>query len=153
FAVTAEPRSRSGLCREAHRPAPSPSPSRRRSPSRLPHRRRVGGWPMPIARRRRDFATDIVRRLRNAGHQALWAGGSVRDLLRGEAPSDYDVATSATPEQVMHIFRYRTIPVGAAFGVVRVRSQEADGDEVEVATFRSDGAYVDGRRPTSVVFS
>jgi poly(A) polymerase len=108
---------------------------------------------MPIARRRRAFATQVVRQLRDAGHQALWAGGCVRDLVLGEAPTDYDVATSAAPEQVMQIFRYRTIPVGAAFGVVRVRSQEGDGDEVEVATFRSDGAYIDGRHPTSVVFS
>jgi poly(A) polymerase len=108
---------------------------------------------MPIAKRRRAFATEVVRQLRDAGYQALWAGGCVRDLVLGEAPTDYDVATSATPEEVMRLFHYRTIPVGAAFGVVRVRSQQGDGDEVEVATFRSDGAYVDGRRPTSVVFS
>jgi poly(A) polymerase len=108
---------------------------------------------MPIAKRRREFATQVVRRLRGAGFQALWAGGCVRDLLLGQAPSDYDVATSATPEQVMGLFRNRTIPVGAAFGVVRVRSPQDNGDEVEVATFRSDGAYVDGRRPESVAFS
>jgi poly(A) polymerase len=108
---------------------------------------------MPIAKSRRAFATEVVRQLRDAGYQALWAGGCVRDLVLGEAPADYDVATSAAPEEVMRIFRYRTIPVGAAFGVVRVRSGDGHGDEVEVATFRSDGAYVDGRRPTSVVFS
>jgi poly(A) polymerase len=108
---------------------------------------------MPIAEGRREFATRVVRQLRDAGYQALWAGGCVRDLLLGRAPIDYDVATSATPEEVMRLFRYRTIPVGAAFGVVRVRSQGGDGDEVEVATFRSDGAYLDGRHPTSVVFS
>jgi poly(A) polymerase len=108
---------------------------------------------MPVAERRRAFATQVVRQLRSAGYQALWAGGCVRDIVLGEAPTDYDVATSAAPEEVMRLFRYRTIPVGAAFGVVRVRSQEGNGDEVEVATFRSDGAYVDGRRPTSVVFS
>ena len=108
---------------------------------------------MPIARRRREFATHVVRRLRDAGYQALWAGGCVRDLLLGQSPSDYDVATSASPEQVMDVFRHRTVPVGAAFGVVRVRSPLNDGDEVEVATFRSDGAYIDGRRPESVVFS
>jgi poly(A) polymerase len=107
---------------------------------------------MPLAKLRREFATEVVRRLRDAGHQALWAGGCVRDLLLGQVPSDYDVATSATPAQVMSLFRYRTIPVGAAFGVVRVRSQHAGGGEVEVATFRSDGAYIDGRHPESVVF-
>jgi poly(A) polymerase len=107
---------------------------------------------MPSASRR-EFAVQVVRRLRDAGYQALWAGGCVRDLLLGQVPSDYDVATSATPEQVMRVFRHRTIPVGAAFGVVRVRSAQHAGDEVEVATFRSDGAYVDGRRPESVVFS
>ena len=107
---------------------------------------------MTISRLRREFATEVVRRLRGAGHQALWAGGCVRDLLLGQAPSDYDVATSATPAQVMNLFRYRTIPVGAVFGVVRVRSPQANGGEVEVATFRSDGAYVDGRHPESVVF-
>jgi poly(A) polymerase len=108
---------------------------------------------MPIAKRRREFATQVVRRLREAGFAALWAGGCVRDLLLGLTPHDYDVATSATPEEVMKLFRNRTIPVGAAFGVVRVRSPHNDGDEVEVATFRSDGAYLDGRRPESVVFS
>lgn len=105
---------------------------------------------------RREFATRVVRRLREAGFAALWAGGCVRDLLLGLTPSDYDVATSATPEQVMRLFRNRTIPVGASFGVVRVRGASGDrdgnADEVEVATFRSDGAYVDGRRPESVIF-
>jgi poly(A) polymerase len=103
--------------------------------------------------RRREFATEVVRQLRQAGHQALWAGGCVRDLILGLSPSDYDVATDATPEEVMGLFRYRTVPVGVSFGVVRVRSPHGQGDEVEVATFRSDGAYVDGRRPESVVFS
>ena len=108
---------------------------------------------MPPPDRRREFATEVVRQLRQAGHQALWAGGCVRDLLLGLTPSDYDVATGATPEQVMALFRYRTVPVGVSFGVVRVRGPLGQGDEVEVATFRSDGAYVDGRHPESVVFS
>jgi poly(A) polymerase len=99
----------------------------------------------------REFATDIVGKLRREGFQALWAGGCVRDILLGQTPADYDVATDATPEQVMAIFRHRTIPVGASFGVVRVRHPR--GSEVEVATFRSDGAYVNGRHPESVVFS
>jgi poly(A) polymerase len=108
---------------------------------------------MSSLERRREFATEVVRQLRQAGHQALWAGGCVRDLILGLAPSDYDVATDATPEEVMGLFRYRTVPVGVSFGVVRVRSPHGHADEVEVATFRSDGAYVDGRRPESVVFS
>jgi poly(A) polymerase len=100
---------------------------------------------------RREFATEVVRRLRRAGYRALWAGGCVRDLSLGLSPSDYDVATDATPEQVMGVFPRRTVPVGVSFGVVRVRGGR--GDEVEVATFRSDGAYIDGRRPETVVFS
>jgi poly(A) polymerase len=101
--------------------------------------------------RQRDFALQVVRTLRSAGFQALWAGGCVRDLLLGVEPSDYDVATDARPEQVMKQFR-RTVPVGVSFGVVRVQGPPGV-DEVEVATFRSDGAYIDGRRPTAVVFS
>jgi poly(A) polymerase len=101
----------------------------------------------------REFALDVVGRLQHAGYQALWAGGSVRDLILGQTPADYDVATSATPEQVMAALPYRAITVGISFGVVRVRDQRREGVEVEVATFRSDGAYVDGRRPQSVVFS
>jgi poly(A) polymerase len=103
----------------------------------------------------REFATDIVRKLQQAGCTALWAGGCVRDELLGLVPNDYDVATDARPEQVQKLFR-RTIAVGAAFGVIEVVGPRgADGEflQVEVATFRSDGAYVDGRRPESVVFS
>jgi poly(A) polymerase len=100
----------------------------------------------------RDFATEIVTRLRQAGYQALWAGGCVRDLILGQTPADYDVATAATPEQVMAALPYRAITVGISFGVVRVRHPRLDGVEVEIATFRSDGAYIDGRRPKSVVF-
>ena len=103
----------------------------------------------------REFATDIVRTLQQAGHTALWAGGCVRDELLGLAPNDYDVATDAKPEQVRKLFR-RTVAVGAAFGVIEVVGPRGPGGEfltVEVATFRSDGAYIDGRRPESVVFS
>jgi poly(A) polymerase len=100
----------------------------------------------------REFATEIVKRLRQAGYQALWAGGCVRDLILGQTPADYDVATAATPEQVMAALPYRAITVGISFGVVRVRHPRLEGVEVEIATFRSDGAYVDGRRPESVVF-
>jgi len=100
----------------------------------------------------RDFALDVVQRLRQAGYQSLWAGGSVRDLILGQTPADYDVATDATPEQAMRVLPYPAVTVGISFGVVLVRDPSRQGVEVEVATFRSDGAYVDGRRPESVVF-
>jgi tRNA nucleotidyltransferase/poly(A) polymerase len=89
-----------------------------------------------------------VRRLRAAGHEAYLAGGCVRDRLLGREPQDYDVATSAPPEAVQGLFP-RTIPVGAQFGVILVVER---GARFEVATFRSDDAYVDGRRPSAVHF-
>lgn len=94
-------------------------------------------------------ATFIIRTLRDAGHEALLAGGCVRDQLLGKEPKDYDVATSATPEQVVALFP-GAMTVGAHFGVVIVRR---DGHHVEVATFRTDGVYKDGRRPEHVTFS
>src|ERR1700704_2900915 len=94
-------------------------------------------------------ARSIVRRLREAGHQALFAGGCVRDSLMGEAPHDFDIATSAHPEQVQALFP-RTVPVGVQFGVVLVVE---NGKEFQVATFRSDGAYLDGRHPRNVTFT
>jgi len=97
---------------------------------------------------RRRLATEIVRRLRGAGHDAYLAGGCVRDRLLGRAPLDFDVATSAAPEAVQALFR-RTVPVGVQFGVVLVVE---GGARFEVATFRSDDAYVDGRRPIAVHF-
>lgn len=97
------------------------------------------------------FARSVVQRLRQAGHQALFAGGCVRDLLLGRQPADYDVATSALPDQVRGLFR-RSLAVGASFGVIVVQGSPDTGD-IEVATFRSDGDYLDGRRPTSVRFS
>ncbi|MGA7496968.1 MAG: CCA tRNA nucleotidyltransferase [Isosphaeraceae bacterium] len=108
---------------------------------------------MSEAQARRDFALEVVLRLRRAGFQAIWAGGCVRDLLLGLVPVDYDVATDATPEQVMLSLPFRAITVGISFGVVRIRHPRMHGIEVEVATFRSDIAYVDGRRPAAVVFS
>jgi poly(A) polymerase len=107
---------------------------------------------MTDAEARREFAREVVRRLRAAGYQSLWAGGCVRDLILGQTPADYDVATEATPERVLQVLPYRAIPVGISFGVVRVLDPRHRGIEVEVATFRSDGAYVDGRHPESVVF-
>ncbi len=99
---------------------------------------------------RRQYATDVVARLQGAGFQALWAGGCVRDLILGQEPSDFDVATDARPDEVMGLFR-RNVPVGASFGVVRVLGPS--GLDVEVATFRTDGAYLDGRRPSTVEFA
>jgi len=91
----------------------------------------------------------VAERLREAGHEALFAGGCVRDMLLGAEPADYDVATSATPQQVAKLFP-RVLLVGAKFGVaVVMRGEEA----VEVATFRSDLSYSDGRRPDGVRFS
>ena len=98
---------------------------------------------------RRALATGIVRRLRAAGHEAYFAGGCVRDQLLGREPLDYDVATSAPPEAVQGLFP-RTVAVGAQFGVILVLER---GVPFEVATFRADDAYVDGRRPTSVRFT
>jgi poly(A) polymerase len=98
-------------------------------------------------------ALAVARRLREAGHQAYFAGGCVRDLLLGIAPKDYDVATSARPDAVIGLFA-KTFAVGAHFGVVLV-CERVDGAEIatEVATFRNDGAYSDGRRPDEVRFS
>lgn len=98
-------------------------------------------------------AEAIVGKLRGEGYDAYFAGGCVRDLLLGRVPKDFDVATSARPDVVLDLFP-RTFAVGAHFGVVLV-ADEIDGEEIvtEVATFRSDGAYSDGRRPDEVRFS
>jgi poly(A) polymerase len=105
------------------------------------------------ASRQFDAALRVVAELRAAGYEAYLAGGCVRDLLLGREPKDYDVATSATPEVVLGLFP-RTFAVGAHFGVVLV----ADGDDegygtTEVATFRSDGVYSDGRHPNAVRYT
>jgi len=105
-------------------------------------------------------ATRIVQTLRQSGYSAYLAGGCVRDLLLSREPADYDVATSATPQEVMRLFP-QTYAVGAQFGVVLVPVRKNDdkaSDEpgsytIEVATFRSDGAYSDGRHPDEVRFS
>ncbi len=96
-----------------------------------------------------ETARRLALVLRRAGHQAYLAGGCVRDLLLRRPPADFDIATSATPEEIQALFP-RTIPVGAAFGVVRVA---ADGGEYEVATFRAEGPYLDGRHPSSVRYA
>jgi poly(A) polymerase len=103
-------------------------------------------------------ATRVVQALREAGHSAFLAGGCVRDLLLGREAADYDVATSAAPRQVMSLFP-QTYAVGAQFGVVLVPVKHVGSDglpdqyAIEVATFRSDGAYSDGRHPDQVQFS
>ena len=97
----------------------------------------------------RDAAYKVVRRLRKEGYQALFAGGCVRDRLLGCCAHDYDVVTDAVPEQVTKCFR-RTLQIGAQFGVVMVL---IGGDQVEVATFRTEGGYQDGRHPGHVEFA
>ncbi len=94
-------------------------------------------------------AREIVERLRENGHIAYFAGGCVRDIVRGETPKDFDVATDAKPETVQKLFP-RTYAVGAHFGVILVMENRF---QFEVATFRSDDAYVDGRHPSAVHFS
>ena len=94
-------------------------------------------------------ARSIVERLRAKGFEALYAGGCVRDRLLGLTPHDYDVATNARPEQVEALFP-RTVPVGVQFGVIIVLEADA---EIQVATFRGDGSYNDGRHPESVTYT
>ena len=94
-------------------------------------------------------ARKIAERLRDRGHIAYFAGGCVRDMVRGLTPKDYDIATDARPENVQALFS-RTYAVGAHFGVIIVLE---DGFQFEVATFRSDEAYIDGRHPSAVQFS
>ncbi len=97
----------------------------------------------------RAAAEAVLGELRRAGHETYFAGGSVRDLVMEGTPYDYDIATGARPEEVMALFP-RTVAVGASFGVVVVLY---GGHEFEVATFRADGVYLDGRHPISVHFS
>jgi len=97
----------------------------------------------------RQLATEVVQRLADAGHTALFVGGCVRDAVMGDEPHDYDIATSARPEQVRRLFP-RAIPVGARFGVIRVLHGR---HQFEVATFRADQGYADGRHPDAVRFA
>jgi poly(A) polymerase len=97
----------------------------------------------------KQAAIKIVRRLRSYGFEALLAGGCVRDMLLGRPASDYDVATSALPEDVIRLFK-RTLKVGAKFGVVIVLVKDI---QVEVATFRTESGYADGRHPALVKFA
>ena len=109
--------------------------------------------PLSNPEQARQFAVEVVSRLRAAGHEALWAGGCVRDELLGRIPADYDVATAAKPDDVRRVFgQRRTLAVGAAFGVITVLGPKGAG-QIEVATFRTDAAYTDGRHPAGVTFS
>lgn len=103
----------------------------------------------PPAMAARDAALVLARRLRDAGHEALFAGGCVRDRLLGQPPKDYDIATSALPAEVIALCPGAN-EVGAHFGVVIAKH---GGHHVEIATFRTDGSYRDGRRPETVTFS
>lgn len=98
---------------------------------------------------KRQAATEILLELRSAGFQAYFVGGCVRDLVMGRLPEDYDITTDARPDQVLEIFP-ESLMVGAQFGVVIAPSPEGP---VEVATFRSDGAYADGRHPSEVRYA
>jgi poly(A) polymerase len=102
----------------------------------------------------RALAERVCRILRDAGHQAYFVGGCVRDILLGREPADYDVATDATPERVQQLFPH-SLAVGAQFGVIVVIETSAAGEslQVEVATFRSDIGYSDGRHPDQVVYA
>ena len=97
----------------------------------------------------RQAAIRVIKRLRGAGFEALLAGGCVRDMLIRRRPSDYDVATDAKPNDVVKLFR-RTLKVGAKFGVVVVL---LDDVQIEVATFRTESGYSDGRHPSKVHFA
>jgi poly(A) polymerase len=103
--------------------------------------------------KQRQFAVDVVERLRAHAFEAYWAGGCVRDRLLGRTPGDYDIATNARPEQIREVFgNRRTLAIGAAFGVITVLGPRGAG-QIEVATFRQDATYSDGRHPDSVRFS
>jgi poly(A) polymerase len=93
-----------------------------------------------------DKAIAIVKRLRAEGYEGFWAGGCVRDMLLGKTPQDYDITTNAKPQEIAKIFP-KTVPVGAQFGVMLVL---IEGQSFEVASFRHDGPYLDGRRPAHV---
>lgn len=98
---------------------------------------------------KRDAALSVLKVLRDNGFESYFAGGCVRDMMIGREPKDYDVATSAVPADVVKLFK-KTVTVGKQFGVVKVID---DNGDVEVTTFREEGAYFDGRRPSKVTFS
>jgi len=96
-----------------------------------------------------NTSVEIVKTLQEAGHTAYWAGGCVRDMIMGTVPNDYDIATSAKPEEIEDLFE-ETYDIGKSFGVINTI---VNGHQFEIATFRNDGGYTDGRRPDAVFFS
>ena len=105
------------------------------------------------AKLQKAFAETVTRTLRDAGYEAYWAGGCVRDRLMGRVPKDYDIATSAKPDQIREVFgRPKTIAIGESFGVMTVIGDKETGN-IEIATFRNDASYSDGRHPDSVTYS
>ena len=110
---------------------------------------------MAVTDPKREFAVEVVMTLTKAGFTALWAGGCVRDLLLEKSPDDYDVATNARPEEVQDVFGpRRTRAIGASFGVMLVHGpRRSSAGDVEVATFRTEGPYLDGRRPEHVAYA
>src|SRR5215469_4321438 len=105
--------------------------------------------PSPRPRSSREDALAVLLLLREAGHVAYLAGGCVRDLLLGTEPKDFDIATDASPDRVRKLFK-NTQAVGAAFGVILVRHRKS---QIEVATFRAEAGYNDGRHPSQVRFT
>ena len=100
-----------------------------------------------------EFAIAVVQQLQQANYQAYWAGGCVRDKLLGIEPKDYDVATNAVPDQIQEVFAQRkTLAIGASFGVITVLGPRSAG-QIDVATFRQDAQYSDGRHPDHVTFT
>src|SRR6202142_2080705 len=97
----------------------------------------------------RATAVEVVRQLQTAGFSAFWVGGCVRDFLLGREPQDYDIATSARPEEIEKLFK-RTVAVGRKFGVMIVVE---GGHQFQVATFRAEADYQDGRRPEKIIFA
>ena len=101
----------------------------------------------------REFAVSVVEQLQRADYQAYWAGGCVRDKFLGLEPKDYDVATNALPDQIQEVFgRRKTLAIGASFGVITVLGPPSAG-QIDVATFRQDAQYSDGRHPDHVTFT
>jgi len=98
---------------------------------------------------KRKNAEEIVQKLKSAGFEAYFVGGCVRDFVRGIVPGDYDIVTSALPEQIIGLFNH-TVAIGAKFGVIAVIEEETT---YEVATFRRDDDYEDGRRPVKIHYS
>ena len=97
----------------------------------------------------KSTSLEIIEILKKAGHEAYWAGGCVRDMVLGIKPKDFDIVTSAKPEQIEELLEH-TIPVGKKFGVILAIK---NGHAFEIATFRSDSGYSDGRRPDAVEFT